>query len=70
MLVAKPRLRFVEMPNVVTAWGLALQTASVLGTESHRPRSDRLVGDDNAPLDQHLLDQTQAQRKTKIVPNR
>jgi hypothetical protein len=59
----------VEMPNVVAAWPLSLQAPGVVGAEFDRPTSNRFVGDDNAALKQHFLDQAQAQRKTEIEPD-
>jgi hypothetical protein len=61
---------FVEMPDIATVWSLALEAASVRGSELQRPPADRLIRHDDAPLEQHLLDRAQAQRKPEIQPDR
>ena len=60
----------VEMPNVAAAWRLAPETAGVRRPELQRPAADRLIGDDDAALEQHLLDQPQAQREPEVQPDR
>ena len=59
-----------EAPDIAAARSLALETASIIAPELHRPRSHRLVRDDNAALQQHLLDQAKAQREAKVQPHR
>jgi hypothetical protein len=60
----------VEMSNVMAAWDFALQAAGVFGPELYGPGSDRLVGNHDAPLEQHLFDEAQAQGKPEIEPDR
>ena len=60
----------VEVPDVAAAWRLAPEAASVRRPELQRPAADRLIGDDDAALEQHLLDQPQAQRKPEVQPDR
>ena len=60
---------FIEMSNIPRAWRLAFQAAGVIGAKLQRPAPDRFVGDDDAAFEQNFLDQTQAQRKSKIQPN-
>ena len=50
----------IEVPDVVAAWRLAPEAAGVRRPELQRPSADRLIGDDDAALEQHLLDQPQA----------
>ena len=59
----------VEVPDVAAAWRLAPETAGVRGPELQRPAADRLIGDENAALEQHLFDQPQAQRKPEVQPD-
>jgi hypothetical protein len=42
----------VEVPDIAAARSLALETAGIIAPELHRPPSHRLVGDDNAALQQ------------------
>jgi hypothetical protein len=51
---------FIEMPNITTVLSLAPEAASVCGPKLQSPAADRLVGDENAALEQHLLNQPQA----------
>jgi hypothetical protein len=60
----------VQVPNVSRAWRLAPKTPSISGAELPTPPADRLVGYDDTALEQHLLDQAQAQRKPEVQPNR
>ena len=60
----------IEVPDVAAARRLAPETASVRRPELQRPAADGLVGDDDAALEQHLLDQPQAQRKPEVQPDR
>jgi hypothetical protein len=61
---------FVEMPNIAAAWRLAPEAASVRRSKLQRPSTDRLIRHDDAALEQHLLDQPQAQRKPEVQPHR
>jgi hypothetical protein len=54
---------------LAAARSLALEAAGIIAPELHPPPSHRLVGHDNAPLQQHLLDQAKAQRKRKYNPS-
>ena len=60
----------IEVPDIAAARSLALQAAGIIAPELRRPSSHRLVGDDNAALLQHLLDQAKAQREAKVQPHR
>jgi hypothetical protein len=60
----------VEMPDVVRPGRLSPKALRIVRAELPRPAPDRFVGDDDAPLEQHLLDQPQAQRKAEIQPYR
>jgi hypothetical protein len=60
----------VEVPDIVAVWRLAPETASVRRPELQRPAANRLVGDNDAALEQHLLNQSQAQREPKVQPDR
>ena len=60
----------IQVPDVATAWRLAPEAASVRRPELQRPATDGLIRDDDAALEQHLLDQSQAQRKPEIQPHR
>jgi hypothetical protein len=59
----------VQMPDVAAAWRLAFEAAGVIQTKLQRPAADRLIGHDNAALEQHLLDQPQAQWEPEIEPD-
>jgi hypothetical protein len=61
---------FVEMPNIVAAGRLTLQATGVFGAKFDGPTSYCFVGYENAALKQHFLDQTQAQGKSEIEPDR
>src|ERR1700734_1466610 len=60
----------VEAPDIAAARSLALEAAGIIAPELHRPPPPPLVGDDNAALLQHLLDQAKAQREAKVKPHR
>jgi hypothetical protein len=71
VLLARDRNHdFVEMPDIAMVWSLAPEAASVRRPELQRPPADRLIGHDDAALEQHLLDQPQAQRKPEVQPDR
>ena len=59
----------VEIPDIITAWRLALKATRVVGAEFGRLALNGFVGYDNAELEQHFLDQTQAQGKSRIQPD-
>jgi hypothetical protein len=56
------------MPHVIWAWCFPAQAAGIVRAEFHRPASDRLIGNDDAAL-QQLFDHAQAQRKAEVEPN-
>ena len=58
------------MPDVVRAGLLATEASGILRTELLSPSPDRLIGNDDAALEQHLLDEPQAQRKPEVQPDR
>ena len=60
----------VEMTDIAAARSLALEAAGIVAPELPRPPSHSLVGDNNAALQQHLLDQTKAEREAKVQPHR
>ena len=60
---------FIQMPDIVARWFLAAQPASIVGAEFPAPSADRLVGEDDAPLEQQFFDKSQAQRKPEIQPD-
>jgi hypothetical protein len=45
------------MPDVARAWLLAPEAAGVLRPELHRPPTNGLIGNEDAALEQHLLNQ-------------
>jgi hypothetical protein len=57
------------MQDRMVARRLALEATSIVWAELQRPPADRLIGDEDASFEQQLLDQPQAQRKTKIQPH-
>jgi hypothetical protein len=60
----------VKVPDIMAARSLAPETANIVWAEFQRPPTDCLIGDEDAALEQHLFNQPQAQRKTKIQPDR
>lgn len=58
----------IEMSDVARARLLAPKPASMVAPELWRPAPYRLVGSHDAALQQHLLDQTQAQGEAEIQP--
>jgi len=60
----------VQMPYIRWVGRFATQAASIDWPELLCPASDRLIRNDDAALQQHFLDQTQAQRKPEIQPDR
>lgn len=61
---------FVAMPTIATVWSLAPEADSIRGPELQRPSPDGHIGDKNAALEQHLLNQPQAQGKPEVQPDR
>src|SRR6266498_2197910 len=61
---------FVEVPDIISTGPFAAQAPSVVQPELLSPPTDRLVGNDDAALQQHFFDMTQAQRKSIIQPHR
>ena len=61
---------FIEMPDIVATGLLPFQASCVVLAEFHRPATNGLVGYDNPALDQHFLDQAQAEGKPEIEPDR
>jgi hypothetical protein len=59
----------VQVPNVAWAWRLAAKTSGILRTELPAPSADRFVGYDDAALEQHHLDEPEAQGKSEVQPN-
>jgi hypothetical protein len=69
-LVGNSDRGLIKVPDVAAAWRLALEAASVRRPELQRSATDSLIGHNDAPLEQHLLDEPQAQRKPEIQPDR
>ena len=61
---------FIEMPDITTVRSLAAEAASVVRPKLQRSAADGLVGDDDAALEQRLLDQPQAQGEPEVQPDR
>jgi hypothetical protein len=67
MLLASDRHHhLLEVANIVAAWGLSLETAGVIRPNLQSPLTDSLVGDENATLHKHVLNQPQAQWTPEI----
>ena len=60
---------FVQVPDVSQPPQSTLELSCVLGPELPAPLPDSLVGDDNPPLRQKLLDIAEAQRESVIQPD-
>jgi hypothetical protein len=60
----------VEMPDIVRTGRLSPKALRIVRAELPRPAPDRFAGDDYASLEQHLIDQPQAQREADIQPCR
>ena len=60
----------IQVPDVTAAWRLAPEAANVSRPELQRPSADGLVRDEDAALEQHLLNQPQAQRELEVQPDR
>ena len=59
----------IEMPDVAAAGPLALEPANEILAEFESPTPHGLVGDQDPALEEHFLDQAQAQRESEIEPN-
>lgn len=59
----------VEMPDIVSAGFLAAQTVSVVRPELDAPSPDGLIRNHDPALQQHFLDQTQAQGEPVVEPD-
>ena len=59
----------IEMPYVMAARRLSFQAEGVIDAKFNGPASDCFVGYDNASLEQHFLNETQAQGKANIEPD-
>ena len=71
VLLARDRDRnLIQVPDVAAAWRLAPEAPSVSRPELQRPSADGLVRDEDAALEQHLLNQPQAQREPEVQPDR
>jgi hypothetical protein len=62
--------RLVQVPNVSRAWRLAAKALGISRSELLTPPADRLVRDEDTALEQHLLDEPEAQRIPEVQPNR
>jgi len=60
----------VQVPDVSQAWRLAAKAPDISRSELPTPPADRLVGNEDPALEQHLLNQSQAQWKPEIEPYR
>lgn len=58
------------MPDIVPRRLLSAQLPGISRPEFAAPSPDRFVRYDDAALQQHFLDQPQAQREPEIQPNR
>lgn len=61
---------FIQMPDIVWAGTLPLEPTGIVPAEFQSPSTDGLIRNDNTALQQHFLDQAQAQRKAKVEPHR
>ena len=59
----------IQVPDVA-AWPLALNALGVRRPELQRPSPDSLIGNEDAALQQHLLNQPQAQWEPEMEPYR
>lgn len=59
-----------QMPDVLSRRLLSAQPLRVGRTEFAAPLPERFIGNDNAALQQHFLDQPQAEREPEIQPDR
>ncbi len=60
----------IEVPDVESARRFAPEAAHVSRSELQSPPTDRLVRNDDPALEQHLLNQPQAQWEPEVQPNR
>ncbi|SCW82597.1 hypothetical protein SAMN02927900_05359 [Rhizobium mongolense subsp. loessense] len=59
----------IQMPDVTMRRFLAAQLPRIGGAEFPAPSAGGFIGSNDAAFQQHLLDQSQAQRKPEIQPN-
>ena len=59
----------IEISYVVAGRRFSFQAEGVIDAKFNGPASDCFVGYDNASLEQHFLNETQAQGKAKIEPD-
>jgi hypothetical protein len=59
----------IQIPYVMRTWLLAAEAPGISRPELLTPAPDRLVRDDDAALEKHLLDKPEAQRKSEVQPN-
>jgi hypothetical protein len=60
----------IELPNITSPRPFTLEAAGVVWPELQGPPATSLLRDEDTTLEQHLLDQSQAQRDSEIEPNR
>ena len=60
----------VQMPDVVMAGRLTTQAARIFRPELLASSTNRLMGDHDAALQQHLLHEAKTQRKSEVQPDR
>ena len=61
--------RLVQMPHAIPAGLLTMKATCIVWAKLLCPAADRFIGDDNATLQQHLFNKTQAQRKSEVEPH-
>ena len=60
---------FINMPSVAQSAPLASNRAGVFRSELETPEADGLVGDDDPPFSQQILDISKAERETMVEPD-
>ena len=60
---------FIHMPGVTQSTPLASDRAGVFRSELETPEADGLVGDDDPPFSQQILDISKAQGESMVEPN-
>ena len=60
---------FINMPGVAQSAPLASNRAGVFRSELETPEADGLVGDDDPPFSQQILDISKAERETMVEPD-
>lgn len=61
---------FVQIAEITRPGLPATQGAGIGCTKLQAPSTDRLIRDDNTPLEKHLFHKTKAQREAEIQPYR